>query len=252
MFARYRKITRLKNNVMLIVRKTLQYPGTPRPGKETEAESPTTVNPPGIARRRLESQLPSGKGKGKVEKTGKGKESRNTALRDNSTQETEVEALVRHCQTNMGTIMVQTAAEDTITTCNQWRQRSAAHEPASQRTQSPRLQSPLGVNSLPSVAPDSNKVLHAWSPSRCPKANGALIQQTFEERQSCRQCSSRVTTRIAGLSRLRRAGSRSTGRSSRRRFWKKSPKTLEYGSITGMGLTFQGTTLLDPHLYTPY
>jgi len=158
LFARYHRITRLENNVMLVVRKTLQYPGTPRPGKEPEAESPTTVNPPGIARRRLESLLPSGYGKEKVERLGKGKESRNTALRDNSTQETEVEALVRHYRTNMGTIMVRMAAENTITTCIQWRQRSAAHEPASPRTLSQRLQSPLGVNSLPSVAPDSNKV----------------------------------------------------------------------------------------------
>lgn len=157
LFARYHKTTRPKNNAMLAVRKTLQYPGTPRPGKEPEAESPTTVNPPGIARKRLESLPTNGYGKGKVEKLGKEKESRNTALHDNSTQETEVEALARRHRTNMGTIMVQMAAEDTITTCNQWKPRSAVHEPASLRTQSQRRLSPSGVNSLPSVAPDSNK-----------------------------------------------------------------------------------------------
>lgn len=143
---------------MLVMRKTLQYPGTPRPGSDPEAESPTTVNPPGTAKRRRGSLITSGYGKGKAEKLGKGKESRNTALRDNSTPETGVEALVRLYRTNMGTTMGQMAAGDTITMCKKWRQQLAAHEPASPRTQSQHLPSPSGANSLPSVAPDSNKV----------------------------------------------------------------------------------------------
>ena len=89
----------------------------PKPAKDPEAESRMTTNQHVMIRKRRGNLRKNEHGKGKSEKLDKGKELRDMAFRDGSTQGMEVEALVRLYPTNMGITMVQTAGEGTTTTC---------------------------------------------------------------------------------------------------------------------------------------